>query len=201
MRTRLLVGPLLAATLLVGSVSVASAAEAYPRLRQGAVGAPVKALQQLLTDKGYDSGAVDGRFGPRTRRAVLAYQRDAKLAVDGIVGPRTWASLTGTAPATPPAPPPPASTSPTVPAPVAGPPPEATWDRLATCESGGRWALNLGTGYYGGLQFTLPAWRDAGGAGYPHEATKAEQIQRATVLWQRLGWKPWPACSRRLGLV
>jgi hypothetical protein len=46
----------------------------------------------------------------------------------------------------------------------------------------------------------LAAWKGAGGTGYPHEATKEEQIARATVLWQKLGWKPWPGCTRKLGL-
>ncbi len=29
-----------------------------------------------------------------------------------------------------------------------------TWDRLAHCESGGRWHIATGNGYYGGLQFS-----------------------------------------------
>ena len=52
-------------------------------------------LQQLLIDQGYDPGPVDGIFGPRTDAAVRSYQRDRGLAADGVVGPLTWASLTG----------------------------------------------------------------------------------------------------------
>lgn len=37
--------------------------------------------------------AVDGKFGPKTRQAVQAFQRRAGLAPDGIVGSRTEAAL------------------------------------------------------------------------------------------------------------
>lgn len=74
------------------------------------------------------------------------------------------------------------------------------WDRLAACESGGNWAINSGNGYYGGLQFSLSSWRAVGGSGYPHQASKAEQISRAEMLKARQGWGAWPACTAKLGL-
>lgn len=74
------------------------------------------------------------------------------------------------------------------------------WDQLAECESGGDWQINTGNGYYGGLQFSLSSWRAVGGSGYPHEASKAEQISRAERLQNRQGWGAWPACSAELGL-
>lgn len=74
------------------------------------------------------------------------------------------------------------------------------WDRLAACESGGNWAINTGNGYYGGLQFSLSSWRAAGGSGYPHQASKSEQIARAEILKARQGWGAWPACTSKLGL-
>lgn len=39
---------------------------------------------------------VDGMFGRSTEIAVIAYQKSHGLGADGIVGPTTWASLTGT---------------------------------------------------------------------------------------------------------
>lgn len=51
-------------------------------------------LQTRLKDKGL-SLEVDGRFGPETERAVMAFQKQHGLEVDGIVGPRTWAALSG----------------------------------------------------------------------------------------------------------
>lgn len=76
----------------------------------------------------------------------------------------------------------------------------SVWDRLAQCESSGNWAINTGNGYYGGLQFTLSSWRTAGGNGYPHQASREEQIARAETLLARQGWGAWPACSAKLGL-
>lgn len=74
------------------------------------------------------------------------------------------------------------------------------WDRLAACESGGNWAINTGNGFYGGLQFTLSSWHAMGGAGYPNQASRSEQIQRAQLLQARQGWGAWPACAAKLGL-
>ena len=59
--------------------------------------------------------------------------------------------------------------------------------------------MNSGNGYYGGLQFSLATWQDVGGAGYPHQASKAEQIKRGKILQARAGWGQWPGCSRELG--
>ena len=76
----------------------------------------------------------------------------------------------------------------------------SVWDRLAACESGGRWNINTGNGYYGGLQFSLSTWRGVGGSGLPSDNTREEQIARAEILLARSGWGQWPACTLKLGL-
>jgi peptidoglycan hydrolase-like protein with peptidoglycan-binding domain len=53
----------------------------------------VRGLQRRLALAGYPADGVDGLFGPRTWRAVVAFQASHGLHVDGIVGPRTWAAL------------------------------------------------------------------------------------------------------------
>ncbi|HCF62627.1 MAG TPA: hypothetical protein DFS52_32145 [Myxococcales bacterium] len=72
-----------------------------PLLKKGSRGSSVSDLQRLLKQAGFDPGPVDGAFGPRTREAVLAFQRNRGLLVDGIVGPQTWGALRATAPQTP----------------------------------------------------------------------------------------------------
>jgi len=69
-----------------------------PILREGARGAFVVDLQGQLQRLGYFAGRLDGNFGPLTRAAVLAFQADGKLDVDGIVGGATWGALTDAPP-------------------------------------------------------------------------------------------------------
>ncbi len=67
-------------------------------LRRGSSGPHVAELQQMLKDAGFDPGPLDGKFGPKTKAAVLAFQRAKGIQVDGIVGPQTKGALTGTGP-------------------------------------------------------------------------------------------------------
>lgn len=53
----------------------------------------VKWLQTRLAEMGIDPGPIDGYFGPKTRTAVLAFQRKDGLAVDGIAGYNTLSML------------------------------------------------------------------------------------------------------------
>ncbi len=73
-----------------------------PQIDQGSEGEWVTYLQEMLVNYGYDVGehGVDGKFGPDTEAAVRQYQQNnvdaygRQLKVDGIVGPKTWSSLT-----------------------------------------------------------------------------------------------------------
>ena len=73
-----------------------------PQLARGSSGAEVSALQQGLTRIGgaVSPGPVDGEFGPRTEASVRDYQKSRSIAVDGIVGDRTWWVPAGAAGAT-----------------------------------------------------------------------------------------------------
>ncbi len=87
-------------------------------------------------------------------------------------------------------------------APVAHAAPDSTWDRVAHCESGGRWDINTGNGYQGGLQFSPSTWRAFGGAAFAASADRASRTQQVAVAERVLaaqGWGAWPVCSRQAG--
>src|SRR5699024_12485430 len=62
-------------------------------LISGSRGTQVKYLQQKLKALGYNVGNIDSSFGPQTRKAVEAFQKDNNLEVDGSVGPATRSKL------------------------------------------------------------------------------------------------------------
>ncbi|WP_264850250.1 peptidoglycan-binding protein [Clostridium omnivorum] len=79
------------------SSSSSSSSSSLPSeiLRKGSSGSAVQQLQQRLIALHYDLGSsgADGIFGNKTEQAVLNYQRDHGLLVDGVVGKQTWAEL------------------------------------------------------------------------------------------------------------
>lgn len=77
------------AQLLAGQMPVGP----KPTLHRGLSGDAVTELQELLRAKGAHL-AVDGDFGPGTETAIKAWQVAHGLEADGIVGPKTWESLT-----------------------------------------------------------------------------------------------------------
>lgn len=52
-----------------------------------------RAVQTKLKRWGYYTGGIDGIYGNQTRKAVRLFQKKNRLAVDGIVGPKTAAAL------------------------------------------------------------------------------------------------------------
>lgn len=63
-----------------------------PTLRRGDRGVHVQHLQSQLNIHGFPLDQ-DGDFGPKTERAVKAFQKARKLVADGVCGPRTWAAV------------------------------------------------------------------------------------------------------------
>jgi peptidoglycan hydrolase-like protein with peptidoglycan-binding domain len=83
-----IVGPLTWAALPNGAP--------MPILSEGASGAVVRSLQQVLSNGASGQwntspGAIDGEFGPKTKASVQAFQTWGGVTSDGIVGDQTWA--------------------------------------------------------------------------------------------------------------
>lgn len=66
-----------------------------PMLRRGSKGWDVKTLFYLLYARGYGvaDGVDDTLFGDPLEQALKAFQKAAKLEVDGVCGPLSWAAL------------------------------------------------------------------------------------------------------------
>ena len=77
---------------------------------------------------------------------------------------------------------------------------DPVWERLRRCESGGRYDINTGNGFYGAYQFVPSTWRGLGFPGIPHQAPPNMQDEAAQKLQARSGWGQWPACTRKLAL-
>ncbi|PYG87917.1 RHS repeat-associated protein, partial [Ruminiclostridium sufflavum DSM 19573] len=59
----------------------------------GTRGDTVQAIQEKLNKLGYNVGKADGIFGEKTKAAVIKFQKDNGLTVDGIVGNQTLTEI------------------------------------------------------------------------------------------------------------
>ena len=165
------------------------AAQEQARRDEEARQAGIRAAAEAARQEAERLAAQQAQAEAAERAATTARQAAAAAAAKAAAKPK-------------PAPTPkPLATTPTPPAPppASGKPPlnlamADMWDRIAWCESGQRWHLNLGSGYYGGLQFNMDAWRIAAGFDFaprPDLASREEQITAANRLYAKLGLKPW----------
>jgi len=83
------VSAIMAGTAPNPSIIPAADADGRPTLRRGATGDLVKQVQSKIRTP------VTGNFDAVTEAAVRQFQRDHDLVPDGIVGPRSWATLAG----------------------------------------------------------------------------------------------------------
>lgn len=147
-------------------------------LKHGSRGRPVRKLQRALRLH------ADGVYGKRTVRAVKRFQRRKALKADGVAGLSTQRAL-GLVSA-------PKQTADAPSGDTAG-----VLEQIAECESGGDpTSISKSGRYRGKYQFSRATWRSAGGSGDPADAPEAEQDQRAAVLYEREGTKPWPVCGK-----
>ncbi|MGI5920389.1 MAG: L,D-transpeptidase family protein [Syntrophomonadaceae bacterium] len=62
-------------------------------LRRGNRGSDVRRVQNTLRQLGYYKYKADGYYGPKTRQAVINFQTNQGLCVDGVVGAKTYDAL------------------------------------------------------------------------------------------------------------
>ena len=77
------------------SSATAKKDKAYEIINREIVRVPVEAtkVQQALKNAGYYNGAIDGRLGSGSKQAIRDFQEDQGLAVDGLIGKKTWDAL------------------------------------------------------------------------------------------------------------
>ena len=82
-------------TLILVLLNITSvyAASNYTNLKVGCRGEKVSLLQKNLNKKGFSTGKVDGIYGKNTRKGVIAFQKNCKIAVNGIAGKQTQSRL------------------------------------------------------------------------------------------------------------
>jgi 3D (Asp-Asp-Asp) domain-containing protein len=91
-KKKLIIPVLILSFMLTGFFLIQNAMAAS-NLYWGSRGTEVVQVQQALNSKGYWCGTADGILGPNTYAAVIRFQRDAGIGVDGIVGPITRQAL------------------------------------------------------------------------------------------------------------
>jgi peptidoglycan hydrolase-like protein with peptidoglycan-binding domain len=69
------------------SAGASTAAAGYDKLSK------IKEIQTALKAANCYTGNVDGKIGPKTKRAIIEFQKSKGLKADGKVGPKTWAEL------------------------------------------------------------------------------------------------------------
>jgi peptidoglycan hydrolase-like protein with peptidoglycan-binding domain len=86
----------LSATLLLAGLIGATPVQAA--IVVGDSGSQVTAMQQSLVQLGFDTGGIDGVFGPKTLKALIRFQQARNLQADGVLGPQTSQALAIVAP-------------------------------------------------------------------------------------------------------
>ena len=65
----------------------------FPTVRINSTGAAVMVLSRKLKGLGYFKKTVSSTCGADLQSAIINFQRDKRLTVDGVAGPKTWAKI------------------------------------------------------------------------------------------------------------
>ncbi|CAK7046865.1 cell wall hydrolase [Tissierella sp.] len=95
MKGKRILSILIVLILLLVPITGVFASENYTTLKFSSKGNEVSRLQQKLQNYGYYTISIDGIYGKVTEKAVINFQKDNKLIIDGIAGKQTQTALYG----------------------------------------------------------------------------------------------------------
>ena len=81
------------ANLSAASVAVTPAKELMPLPPQGPYKPTGIEIQTALKNAGFYTGNIDGKLGPKSKKAIGDFQSANGLKADGKVGAKTWEAL------------------------------------------------------------------------------------------------------------
>ncbi|MDD5464843.1 MAG: peptidoglycan-binding domain-containing protein [Candidatus Omnitrophica bacterium] len=73
--------------------AVTQAKELVPVPPQGPYKPAGMEIQTALKNAGFYTGTIDGKIGPKSKKAIENFQTANGLKADGKVGPKTWEAL------------------------------------------------------------------------------------------------------------
>ena len=80
-------------TKVLTTGAVTSAKEVLPLPPQGPYKPTGIEVQTALKNAGFYTGNIDGKLGPKSKKAIEDFQKANGLKVDGKVGPKTWEAM------------------------------------------------------------------------------------------------------------
>jgi peptidoglycan hydrolase-like protein with peptidoglycan-binding domain len=80
-------------TRVLATSVAAPAKEVLPLPPQGPYKPTGIEIQTALKNAGFYTGNIDGKIGPKSKKAIEDFQNANGLKVDGKVGPKTWEAM------------------------------------------------------------------------------------------------------------
>ena len=80
-------------TKILSTNVIVPAKEALPLPPQGPYKPTGIEIQTALKNAGFYAGNVDGKIGPKSKKAIEDFQKANGLKADGKVGPKTWEAM------------------------------------------------------------------------------------------------------------
>lgn len=80
-------------TKILSTSVIVPAKDALPLPPQGPYKPTGIEIQTALKNAGFYTGNIDGKIGPKSKKAIEDFQKANSLKVDGKVGPKTWEAM------------------------------------------------------------------------------------------------------------